>query len=71
MPHLVPYIHEGSSSAIIICPGGGYHILADHEGEPVARWLNDHGISALYSNIELRLIMDPHLKWMVVRLCVM
>ncbi|AOZ94174.1 alpha/beta hydrolase [Paenibacillus crassostreae] len=46
MPYLVPYIVEGSSSAIIICPGGGYHHLADHEGEPVASWLNHHGISA-------------------------
>ncbi|WP_438350090.1 alpha/beta hydrolase [Paenibacillus sp. FA6] len=56
MPHLVPYIHKGSSSAIIICPGGGYHHLAEHEGEPVARWLNEHGISAFV----LKYRIAPH-----------
>lgn len=34
--------------AVIICPGGGYHILAsDHEGVEVGRWLNKQGITAL------------------------
>jgi acetyl esterase/lipase len=55
-PHLVPYICEGSSSAIIICPGGGYTHLAEHEGEPVARWLNDHGISTFV----LKYRIAPH-----------
>jgi acetyl esterase/lipase len=31
---------------VIICPGGGYTHLAEHEGEPIARWLNKIGISA-------------------------
>jgi acetyl esterase/lipase len=31
---------------MIVCPGGGYHWLAPHEGEPVARWLNGLGIAA-------------------------
>ncbi|HMO25966.1 MAG TPA: alpha/beta hydrolase [Tepidisphaeraceae bacterium] len=31
---------------MIVCPGGGYQHLAPHEGEPVARWLNDCGIHA-------------------------
>ncbi|MFN9905655.1 MAG: alpha/beta hydrolase, partial [bacterium] len=30
----------------MICPGGGYGHLADHEGSDYARWLNAHGISA-------------------------
>jgi len=35
------------SGLVIICPGGGYTLLAyDHEGEQVARWLNDNKISA-------------------------
>lgn len=34
--------------AVLICPGGGYHILAfEHEGTMVAEWLNEHGITAL------------------------
>ena len=33
--------------AIVVCPGGGYNILAwDHEGEQVARWLNSIGVTA-------------------------
>ena len=32
---------------VIICPGGGYHILAwDLEGTEVAEWLNKNGIAA-------------------------
>jgi acetyl esterase/lipase len=32
-------------SAIIICPGGGYMTLAEHEGKDYALWLNKLGIS--------------------------
>ena len=32
---------------MIVCPGGGYHIVAiDHEGVQVARRLNERGITA-------------------------
>lgn len=31
---------------ILVLPGGGYHHLARHEGEPVAQWLNSLGIHA-------------------------
>ena len=35
------------NSAVMICPGGGYGILAwNHEGTEVAEWLNGQGISA-------------------------
>ena len=34
-------------TAVLICPGGGYHNLAmDHEGLQVAKWLNGYGITA-------------------------
>jgi len=34
-------------TAVLVCPGGGYNILAwDLEGEEVAEWLNSIGISA-------------------------
>jgi acetyl esterase/lipase len=48
-PTLTPYIAPKTSStgaAIIVCPGGGYQHLADHEGRPVAEWLNTLGITA-------------------------
>ena len=35
---------EGTA-AMVICPGGGYGGLADHEGTDYARWLNSKGVS--------------------------
>ena len=36
-----------NGTAVIICPGGGYHILAyDLEGTEVAAWLNKNGYAA-------------------------
>ncbi|WP_134701370.1 alpha/beta hydrolase [Ammoniphilus sp. YIM 78166] len=47
-PSITPYLIESEqpSGAVIICPGGGYTRRANHEGEPVAKWLNSLGISA-------------------------
>jgi acetyl esterase/lipase len=37
-----------SDAVMIVCPGGGYHILAlDLEGTEVANWLNDLGMTAI------------------------
>ncbi len=36
-----------TGAAVMICPGGGYGILAaSHEGSDVARWFNDMGVAA-------------------------
>lgn len=36
-----------NGSSVIICPGGGYFILAlDHEGFQLAKWYNERGITA-------------------------
>ncbi|MGC6459838.1 MAG: alpha/beta hydrolase [Akkermansiaceae bacterium] len=32
--------------AVILCPGGGYSHLVTTKMTPIAKWLNDHGISA-------------------------
>lgn len=46
-PAITPYLVEGDNRpAVIICPGGGYGMRANHEGEPIAQWLNGLGISA-------------------------
>lgn len=38
---------KGTRRAVIICPGGGYNILAwDLEGTEIAQWLNNQGIHA-------------------------
>ena len=42
-----PKISNDSKAAIIVCPGGGYSILAvDKEGTEVAEWLNSLGYTA-------------------------
>jgi len=48
IPTLTPYFpkDKANGSAIIVCPGGGYSHLADHEGGPVAEWLNSIGVTA-------------------------
>ena len=48
VPTLTAYLPTQASTggAMIVCPGGGYGALADHEGAPIARWLNDAGITA-------------------------
>lgn len=48
-PRLTTYLLEGKGPfpVVIVCPGGGYTHHADHEGEPVAKWLNSIGVSAI------------------------
>lgn len=42
-----PLAEKRSGAAIVVCPGGGYGMLADHEGAPVAQWLNTLGITGV------------------------
>lgn len=38
---------HANGTAVVICPGGGYQILAvDHEGTQVAKWYNRIGVTA-------------------------
>ena len=48
IPTLTPFVAPSEKSfggAIVVCPGGGYGGLADHEGKPIAEWLNSIGVS--------------------------
>jgi acetyl esterase/lipase len=48
IPTLTPFLPDpakATGAAFVICPGGGYGGLADHEGSQYARWLNDQGIA--------------------------
>lgn len=50
IPTLTPYLPatgKATGAAVVICPGGGYGGLADHEGKDYALFLNDHGIAGL------------------------
>ena len=43
----LPSKKNATGEAVVVCPGGGYQILAyDWEGSDIARWLNSHGIAA-------------------------
>jgi acetyl esterase/lipase len=43
-----PAKNKDTGAAVLICPGGGYHILAwDLEGEEVAHWLNSIGVTGV------------------------
>lgn len=50
-PAIVVYpapVYNNNGVAIIVCPGGGYNILAiDKEGYEIAEWLNTLGFSAM------------------------
>jgi acetyl esterase/lipase len=42
----LPEKDKATGAGIVICPGGGYGILAtDHEGHQVAKWLNRIGVA--------------------------
>jgi len=48
IPTLTPFLPDpakATGAGIVICPGGGYGGLADHEGSQYARWLNEQGIA--------------------------
>ena len=42
-----PSPQKSTGSVIVVFPGGGYGGHADHEGKPVAEWLNGLGITAV------------------------
>ena len=49
VPTLTPYLPadgKAPRAAIVVCPGGGYGGLADHEGTDYALFLNQQGIAA-------------------------
>lgn len=61
-PTLVPYLIESKEPvmAVVVCPGGGYARRADHEGEPIALWLNSLGISAFVVHYRVAPYQHPN-----------
>jgi acetyl esterase/lipase len=50
-----PPADRNNGRAVVICPGGGYGILAiDKEGHDVARWLNSLGITGIVLKYRLK-----------------
>lgn len=62
VPSITPYIVDSTTphSAIIVCPGGGYARKAEHEGKPIALWLNSIGISAFVLDYRVAPYQHPY-----------
>src|SRR2546430_12871256 len=57
IPTLTAYLPEptkATGAAFVICPGGGYGGLANHEGGHYARFLNEQGIAGFVFKYPLR-----------------
>jgi acetyl esterase/lipase len=47
LSYSAPAPEKATGAAVVVCPGGGYGMLAaDHEGRQVAEWLNRMGLAA-------------------------
>ncbi len=52
-----PASEKDTGTAVLICPGGGYNILAwDLEGEEVASWLNSLGVTGIVLKYRVRAV---------------
>ena len=62
IPSMTPYLVPGSKlcGAILVFPGGGYANRADHEGEPIAQWLNQIGLSAFVVHYRTAPVKHPY-----------
>lgn len=71
--------NKKSNASVIICPGGGYHILAiEHEGYTIGQWFADRGMTAfvlkyrlpqpeLFTNSEIRPLQDAQQALRIIR----
>ena len=58
-----PAPEKDTGAAVIICPGGGHHILAyDLEGTEVAEWLNSIGVTGVLLKYRVP-FRDPKRRW--------
>lgn len=61
IPTLTPFWPDSAKAtgaAVIVCPGGGYNVLAPHEADIYARWLNELGIASFV--LKYRLVKDGY-----------
>jgi acetyl esterase/lipase len=59
-----PAKNKDTGAAVVICPGGGHHILAyDLEGTEVAEWLNEIGITGIVLKYRVP-GRDPEKRWL-------
>jgi len=55
-PTLAPYLIDSPEpkAAVIVCPGGGYNHLAEHESGPIAEWLVSLGVASFVLKYRLQ-----------------
>lgn len=59
-----PAPDKDTGAAVVICPGGGHHILAyDLEGTEVAEWLNSIGVTGIVLKYRVP-ARDPDRRWL-------
>ncbi|EUJ20623.1 esterase/lipase-like protein [Listeria grandensis FSL F6-0971] len=60
-PNLERYLVSSKRAvpAMLIFPGGSYEMRAEHEGKPVAKWLNSIGIAAFIVNYRVAPYRHP------------
>ncbi len=59
-----PPADKDTGAAVVICPGGGHHILAyDLEGTEVAEWLNSIGVTGIVLKYRVP-SRDPERRWL-------
>src|SRR5215213_1620315 len=62
----LPSKQNATGQAVVVCPGGGYGMLAyDWEGTDIAKWLNANGIAAIVLKYRLpnsKSNVDPKLS---------
>ena len=58
-----PPADRATGTSVIVCPGGGHHILAmDLEGTEVAEWLNSIGVTAILLKYRVP-FRNPEKRW--------
>jgi acetyl esterase/lipase len=58
-----PAADKDTGVAVIVCPGGGHHILAyDHEGTEAAEWLNTLGVTGIVLKYRVP-ARNPDKRW--------
>jgi acetyl esterase/lipase len=60
-PRLTAFLPEAGAptAAVVVCPGGGYEGRAEHEREPIARWLAGLGVAGLLLDYRVRPYRHP------------
>ncbi len=59
-----PAKDKDTGAAVVICPGGGHHILAyDLEGTEVAEWLSEIGVTGIVLKYRVP-FRDPEKRWL-------